>query len=228
MTAPATPPNGANGHDTPGANGNGAKSPKRDKRTNRLRKPKPSTKLTAKQRAFCIEYAKCWNGTKAARLAGYNGDDKSLAQIAFENLRKLGIKKFVEGCWKVLQVGADQALARVSEIANCNPADFMDDDGRFSLEKLRELGYLVKKVKSKVLEADGQTVTSIEEIEMHDALSSLDKILRAHKIIGSSDTIININFVTILKEAGQQFVPPERMAEYLRFVGEQLGKSANN
>ncbi len=42
--------------------------------------------LTPRQRKFIAVYA--GNGTEAARLAGYNGSDNVLAQVARENLRK--------------------------------------------------------------------------------------------------------------------------------------------
>lgn len=42
--------------------------------------------LTAKQRKFIEVYA--GNGTEAARLAGYAGNDATLSQVAAENLRK--------------------------------------------------------------------------------------------------------------------------------------------
>lgn len=43
-------------------------------------------KLTSKQLKFIAAYD--GNGTKAARLAGYKGNDKTLAEVAKENLRK--------------------------------------------------------------------------------------------------------------------------------------------
>ncbi len=42
--------------------------------------------LTQKQRKFIAAYA--GNGTEAARVAGYDGNDATLAQVASENLRK--------------------------------------------------------------------------------------------------------------------------------------------
>lgn len=43
-------------------------------------------KITTKQRKFIEAYA--GNGTEAARIAGYAGNDETLAQVAAENLRK--------------------------------------------------------------------------------------------------------------------------------------------
>lgn len=42
--------------------------------------------LTSKQRKFVEAYA--GNGTEAARVAGYRGDENVLAQVARDNLRK--------------------------------------------------------------------------------------------------------------------------------------------
>lgn len=45
-----------------------------------------SNKLTAKQIKFIEAYS--GNGVEAAKLAGYKGNDNTLAQVAHENLRK--------------------------------------------------------------------------------------------------------------------------------------------
>ena len=43
--------------------------------------------LTDLQRRFCEEYAVDWNGTRAARAAGYTGSDATLAATASRTLR---------------------------------------------------------------------------------------------------------------------------------------------
>lgn len=50
--------------------------------------------LTSKQRAFveCFE----GNATEAAKKAGYEGSDKTLAQIGYENMRKPDIREEIE------------------------------------------------------------------------------------------------------------------------------------
>jgi phage terminase small subunit len=50
--------------------------------------------LTAKQKQFCIEYLKDFNGTQAAIRAGYSED--TAFSIASENLRKPYIKKYIQ------------------------------------------------------------------------------------------------------------------------------------
>ena len=50
--------------------------------------------LTAKQKKFCIEYFKDFNGTQSAIRAGYSKD--TAAVIASENLTKLNIKEYLD------------------------------------------------------------------------------------------------------------------------------------
>jgi hypothetical protein len=47
--------------------------------------------MTLKQRKWLTAYIETGNATEAARQAGYTGTDASLAQIGYENLRKLEI-----------------------------------------------------------------------------------------------------------------------------------------
>ncbi len=51
-------------------------------------------KFTTRQQKFIELYS--GNGTEAARLAGYSGDDKTLANVALKLLRKAEIKSAIE------------------------------------------------------------------------------------------------------------------------------------
>ena len=54
-------------------------------------------KLTPKQKRFCEEYVKNGgNGARAARDAGYDGEDSTLKVIAYENLTKPHLKEYIE------------------------------------------------------------------------------------------------------------------------------------
>jgi phage terminase small subunit len=50
-------------------------------------------KLTNKERIFCHEYIIDWNGARAAKQAGYS--EKSIYEIAYQNLIKLHIKQYI-------------------------------------------------------------------------------------------------------------------------------------
>lgn len=50
--------------------------------------------LSSKQEKFCLEFINtAGNATEAARRAGYKGNDNQLAQIGFQNLRKVNIQE---------------------------------------------------------------------------------------------------------------------------------------
>lgn len=51
-------------------------------------------KLTDKQKIFCREYIIDWNATRAAIVAGYS--EKTASEVAYENLRKPQIEKYIE------------------------------------------------------------------------------------------------------------------------------------
>lgn len=102
-------------------------------------------KFTEKQEKFIAAYA--GNGVKAAREAGYDGDDAILAAMAYENLRKPHIAQAIrerqdhelaplvatrakrQAFWtKIIEdVGADMAdRLRASELLGKSEADFKD------------------------------------------------------------------------------------------------------
>lgn len=73
---------------------------KKANRSPRRRPPaeKRERKPTAKQRAFAEFYTgeAAGNGTEAARLAKYKGNDATLAQVASENLKKHEVQKLID------------------------------------------------------------------------------------------------------------------------------------
>ncbi len=55
--------------------------------------PEPE-ELTEKQKAFCREFIFDWNGTRAAKVAGYS--EESAGVIAYENLKKPYIQAYIK------------------------------------------------------------------------------------------------------------------------------------
>lgn len=78
-----------------------------------------SKKLTAKQKAFCREYTKCWNGTEAAIKAGYSR--KTANKTASENLTKPDIQEEIgrlsAPALKKAEVTRESLVAELSKIA---------------------------------------------------------------------------------------------------------------
>lgn len=58
-----------------------------------------------------------FNKTEAARIAGYKGDDKSLANIGYQNYRKLEIKEYIDQRLSEAVMSADETLQHLSDIA---------------------------------------------------------------------------------------------------------------
>lgn len=87
-------------------------------------------KLTEKQRLFCKEYIKDFNGTRSAIAAGYSED--SAPEIAAQNLTKLNIQEQIEKLTKkrneTLEIDANYVLQRLIEIDQLDVADLLDDN----------------------------------------------------------------------------------------------------
>ena len=74
-------------------------------------------KLTLKQKAFCEEYIKNGgNGTKAARDAGYKGNNKTLDAMARENLAKPCIINYIEELKVEVNKKAKRTIMDLAEI----------------------------------------------------------------------------------------------------------------
>lgn len=79
-----------------------------------------SSQFTAKQAAFIDFYIETLNGTEAARLAKYKGDDNTLAVIAWENLRKPKIRKEIDQRLTDRTMSANEVIARLDDQARAN------------------------------------------------------------------------------------------------------------
>ena len=73
--------------------------------------------LTTKQKLFVEAYLAEPNATKAARKAGYKGDDNQLASVGSENLRKPKIAELLEQRVQTAVITADEVLHGIREIA---------------------------------------------------------------------------------------------------------------
>lgn len=89
------------------------------------------SKLTDKQIAFCIEYIKDWNATRAAIAAGYS--EKTARNIASENLAKPYIADYIEEIQKDIQ-----KLANISYLSQIKYFQtYIEDAETSNAEKLR-------------------------------------------------------------------------------------------
>lgn len=77
--------------------------------------PRPH-KLTRRQLIFVDEYLKCFNGSEAARKAGYA--EKYVSKYAFALMQNPQIKQFIAERIAESQMSADEALILVRKMAN--------------------------------------------------------------------------------------------------------------
>lgn len=80
----------------------------------------------------------CWNGTKAARLAGYL--ESAARQQASVLLTKPNIRTYVETALSEAAMGRHEVIARLTEQARADIRDVTDDKGAFDFAKAEENG----------------------------------------------------------------------------------------
>lgn len=79
--------------------------------------------LTPKQEMWLANYLECFNATDAGRGV-YEGNDNVLAQIGWQNLRKVKIKARVDQALSASTMSPEEILMRLSNTARANLADF--------------------------------------------------------------------------------------------------------
>lgn len=79
-------------------------------------------KLTRKQQVFVAEYLKTWNASEAARRAGYS--EKTAYVTGSKLLRNAKIKELVDACLQEIQMSADEAIVRNTQVGRGDIGDF--------------------------------------------------------------------------------------------------------
>lgn len=164
-----------------------------------------NTPLTGKQPAFVDYWFICdFNGTEAARRAGYKGSDNTLAAVAYENLRKPHIAAEIQRRIKERGMAADEVIMRLSDQARGSMAFFLNFDGRqvtIDMNQANELGKLnlvkkYKQVDTIVGSGDEEAVLNRRiEIELYpsqQALAHLARILGLMGATGSKEDPIHV------------------------------------
>ena len=102
--------------------------------------------LTNKQFLWAEYYIQYHNGTKAARLAGYKGDDNALAVVASRNIRNDKIRDYLSERYKTLAMTSDEVLMRLANIARASLSDYCDENGTIDWKKVSRDGYAIKSI----------------------------------------------------------------------------------
>ena len=145
-------------------------------------------KLTLKEEAFVSQLPLCgWNATEAARAAGYQGNDVTLASVGYENLRKPQIATRVRARIEGLAATADEVLSLLGEHLRADLADLADcigEDGALDLKMAKQLGVSrqLKTMTTRVLTR--RLASGVEErevhtrIELHDSQSAAAHLIK--------------------------------------------------
>ena len=161
--------------------------------------------LTGKQRLFVIHYIATLNGTKAARLAGYKGDDATLSTIAYENLRKHDIREAIDAAFSEQVMSANEVLMRLASHARGDMGEFAHVITADDLEK-HPFSRLVKEFEiTRTIDKDGDIEQKIK-LKLYDAQAAMVHLGRYHKLwtdkqemTGKDGEGIEINFRLINK-----------------------------
>lgn len=128
--------------------------------------------LSKKRRVFIEEYLQCWNGTEAARRAGYKFPRRQASYL----LSIIDIREAIEKRIAEKAMSADEVLLRLAEQARSEQTKYLTAKGSIDLEGLIEAGkaHLVKGTRW-----DGKDNLVIE---FHDAQAALVHLGRHYKL----------------------------------------------
>lgn len=119
--------NGENNHTNGNGNGNG--------------------ELTGLQRAFVDAWFECrFNGTEAAKRAGYQGNDNVMANIASRNLRLSKVQAAIAERWAAHGVTPEEIIARLGGWMRFDPSVCFHPHGGLDWEKVRQHGRHIKRI----------------------------------------------------------------------------------
>lgn len=134
--------------------------------------------MTPKQQIFADSYLgkARYNATEAARMAGYQGNDVTLASVGYENLRKPHIQAYIQQRLQESAMSADEVLHRLGEQARAEYGDYLLSNGTVDLPRLIEDGkaHLIKGIK---YDRHGNRI-----VEFYDAQTALLTIGKHHQL----------------------------------------------
>lgn len=144
-------------------------------------------RLTPRRRAFVNYYcgAARFNGTEAARLAGY----KVPRQEASRLLSNADVRAVLEERLDEHGLSQQQVAAELAFIAMMNPAGFFSKtkDGRLKLDMVKAMDAgLIANVRKVKLD-DGGHVTDVEFYDRHGALRDIGKAHGMFKTVNKQD-----------------------------------------
>ena len=132
--------------------------------------------LTKRRKLFIEEYLECWNGTEAARRAGYAHPGVQACRLLKDARIQQAINdRLAEKC-----MSADEVLLRLADMARSDIGDLVliREDGSWTVD------WKTVKGKTHVIKKAYDTKHGLS-FELYDAQAALEKIGRAHGIFKS-------------------------------------------
>lgn len=148
--------------------------------------PKPKA-LSAKAKAFVIEYCVDWNATAAAERAGYSA--RSARQTGSDLLADERVGAAISKHMDVYAMTASEAIAKLADWGRGSIKKFLkvDEQGNMSINLQHGEAegnlHLIKKLKqyrTTYVVAEIEHVEIKTEIELYDAKDAVHKILQIH------------------------------------------------
>lgn len=152
-------------------------------------------KLTKRQRLFVEYYLQYWDAQKAALAAGYSATTAKAKSYKF--VKDCVVGPAIEWRIKEASLKADEVLARLSQQATANIAEFLDVLETVDLvtgkdiqvttlnwQTIQDKGFLIKKIEAT---KDGF------KIELYDAQNALIKMGQYHKLFVEKTENTNYN-----------------------------------
>ncbi len=141
-------------------------------------------RLSGKQKAFINAYLDQanFNATKAAQLAGYKGNGRTLGAVGHENLKKPEIANEISIRLKESAMSSDEVLKRLGEQARAEYSQFILTNGTIDIKSLIDAGkgHLIK------------GITPLKEgnrIDFYDGQSALTTLAKHHGLLADRHEI---------------------------------------
>ena len=168
-----------------------AKNRPKPKRAEEIEYEEVKDRLNDRVLAFIEFYLICWNGTKAAELAGYS--KKTAQEQSSRLLSNVIVQAAIHKRLKDLQAESNEVITRLTDHARANIELFLDDDNDLDLAVARRnnaLG-LAKKVKctrrtEPRKDQDPVIITTLE-IELHDAQAAIVQLAKIRGLFVDKD-----------------------------------------
>jgi hypothetical protein len=181
-----------------------SKTPAKAQKPVKARKPakkaKSPRKLTPKQEVFAHEYlGNGFNGTQAAKAAGYRGNDDVLAHVAVDNLRNpqiaIRVRERIDG----IAATSDEVLYLLADHLRADVADFDGlflPDGRIDLKEARRLGVsrLIKKLEYEPVSLRANTeAPACDKCGFHPLQTRFKTRVEFHDSQGAARTLVQVH-----------------------------------